>query len=243
MKKVTSRPVEPEELNIEQKTTLGLSLWLLLAVHFTLNYLTFTYYPEDLLSIRSIGYWILILNNIFLASLVFFNKRAMGWSWSDLGLGKPVNWWQPIIITLITFGALVLFSKLVRPDIIETFGKHQNVSHVLAIKDNLSLLITSTLTMWITAAFLQELVFRAFLIKAFDSLLGKTGWSLWLAVLASAVIFAGVYAHQGITGILITGFVGLVFGIAYIFNGKRLWPLILVHGLVDTLTFISIYNM
>lgn len=243
MKKVRSRPVEPEELNIEQKTTLGLSLWLLLAVHFTLNYLTFTYYSKDLLSIKSLGYWMFMLNSTFLAALVYFNKRLLNWSWSELGLGRPTNWWQPIIVSFVTFGVLAWFSIYIRPDIIETFGKHQNISHILAIKGNFGLFLTSTITMWITAAFLQELVFRAFLIKAIDALLGKTAWSLWMAVVASAVIFGGVYAHQGITGILITGFVGLVFGIAYVFNGRRIWPLILVHGLIDTLTFISIYNM
>ncbi len=243
MKKVTSRPVEPEELTIDQKTTLGLSLWLLLAVHFTLNYLTYTYYSENMLSIQSVGFWIFLLNNVFLVALVYFNKRTLKWSWSDLGLGKPTTWWKPVLITLVTFGVLVLFSRFIRPDIIETFGNHQNIDHFFALKGNFGLLLSTTFTMWVTAAFLQELVFRAFLINTIDCLLGKTGWSLWLSIVASAVIFAGVHAYQGITGILITGFIGLVFGIAYIFNGRRIWPLILVHGIVDTLTFISIYNM
>lgn len=243
MKKVTSRPVEPEELTIDQKTSLGLSLWLLLAVHFTLNYLTYTYYSDNMLSIKSPGYWIVLLNTSFLAALVFFNKRLLKWSWSDLGLGRPANWWKPVLVTLLTFGVLVLFSKWIRPEIIEVFGKHQNIDHFYALKGNFSLFLSTTLSMWITAAFLQEFVFRAFLINSIDALLGKTTWSLWLSILASAVIFAGVHAYQGITGMLITGFVGLVFGIAYIFNGRRIWPLILVHGLVDTLTFITVYNM
>lgn len=243
MKKVTSRPVEPEELTVDQKTILGLSLWLLLAVHFTLNYLTYTYYSENLLSITSVGYWIIILNSAFLASLVYFNKRALNWSWSQLGLGKPFTWWKPVIITLLTFAALALFSRFLRPDIIEAFGKHQNVSHFMVLQGNFTLFLSTTIIMWITAAFLQELVFRAFLINTLDSLMGKTSWSPSLSVLASAVIFAGVHAYQGITGILITGFIGLVFGVAYLFNGRRIWPLILVHGLVNTLTYFSIYNM
>lgn len=243
MKKVTSRPVEPEELTVDQKTILGLSLWLLLAVHFTLNYLTYTYYSEDLLSITSVGYWIIILNSAFLASLVYFNKRALNWSWSQLGLGKPFTWWKPVLMAFLTFAALALFSRFLRPDIIEAFGKHQNVSHFMDLQGNFTLFLSTTLIMWITAAFLQELVFRAFLINTLDSLMGKTSWSPWLSVLASAVVFAGVHAYQGMTGILITGFIGLVFGVAYLFNGRRIWPLILVHGLVNTLTYFSIYNM
>ncbi len=242
MKKVTRRPVAPEELNIDQKTTLGLTLWLMLAVHFTLNYVNYTYYSKDMLNMESPGYWLSILNTLFLASLVIFNKRTMRWTWSNLGLKKPANWWQPVLFSFGLFGILVLFSRFIQPHIIETFGKHQNVAHYLVIEGNLPLFLTTTLSMWISAAFLQEVVFRAFLINTLDTLLGKTFWSVWSAVLASAVIFAGVHAYQGITGILTTGFIGLVFGIVYILNGRRIWPLILVHGLVNTLTYYSIYN-
>lgn len=242
MKKVTRPPVAPEEHTIDQKATLGLTLWLMLAVHFTLNYVNYTYYSKDMLRFESPGYWISALNTLFLVSLVIFNKRIMRWTWSNLGLKKPANWWQPILFSVGLFGILVFFSRLVQPNIIEIFGKHQNIGHYFALEGNLPLFLTTTIGMWITRAFLQEVVFRAFLINALDILLGKTFWSEWTAVLASAVIFAGVHAYQGITGILTTGFIGLIFGIAYILNGRRIWPLMLVHGLVNTLTYFSIYS-
>lgn len=243
MKKVTGRPVVPEELSIDQKATLGLTLWLMLAVHFTLNYLNYTYYSTNMLSVESIGYWIFILNHFFLAALVIFNKRMMRWSWSDLGLGKPNNWWKSALFSVGLFATLVAFSRFIKPEIIENFGTHLNINHFYALNGNFPLFLSTTLTMWVTAAFLQEVVFRAFLINTLDSLLGRTFWSQWTAVLASAVVFAGIHAYQGITGILITGFIGLLFGIVYIFNGRRIWPLILVHGLVNTITYWSIYSM
>jgi hypothetical protein len=66
---------------------------------------------------------------------------------------------------------------------------------------------------------------------------------MWSSVVISSVIFGLIHAYQGITGILITGSVGFIFGVAFILNGRRLWPVMLMHGIIDTISFISIYQM
>ncbi len=38
-----------------------------------------------------------------------------------------------------------------------------------------------------------------------------------------------------------TGAIGLVFGIAYLAVQRSLWPLILAHGLIDTIDMITHY--
>lgn len=241
MRNIIRRPGKPENLNIDQKITLGLSLWLLLAVTFTLNYLTFTYYSNNILDWNSIGYWLFFLNSIFLGSAIIFIKRATPVSWRDLGFGKPDRWWKPVLATLITFGAVVLFAKTLQPLIMETFGPHQNISYLYTIKGNLPRLISVLITVWVTAAFLEEIIFRSFIINTLEILLGKSAWSAWTAVAISAVIFGAIHAYQGFTGMLITTCIGLIFGVIYIFNGRRIWPLILVHGIVDTIALVGIY--
>ncbi|MFD0978007.1 CPBP family intramembrane glutamic endopeptidase [Salinimicrobium gaetbulicola] len=242
MKNFISRRIAPQEYNINQKTTLGLSLWLLLAVNFTLNYLSHTYYAEEILEITSPGFWLFWLNSIFLFAIVTFTKRAIPWSWKDLGLGRPSSWWKPVLTSVLTFGALVLFSVFVRPVIIETFGAHQNISYLETLKGNLPRLIQMLITVWVGAAFLEELVFRAYIIKSMEILLGNSFLTTTFSILVSAVFFAGIHAYQGLTGLLITGSLGIIFGIVYVLNGRRIWPLIFVHGLVDTIMLIGIYN-
>ena len=110
------------------------------------------------------------------------------------------------------------------------------------MKQDLSNLILALTVVWITAAFIEELVFRAFLINSLDYLFGGNKISVWVAVILSSLIFGMIHSYQGITGILITTFVGLIFGIGYIFNKRRILPLILVHGIIDSLTLISVYN-
>lgn len=241
MRNLIRRPLQPEDLNIDQKITLGLSLWLLLAVTFTLNYLTHTYYSNNILDWHSIGYWLFMLNNIFLGSAIIFTKRALPLSWSELGLGKPGKWWNTVLATLITFAAVVLFAKTVQPLIMEVFGSPQNTSYLHTIRGNLPKLISVLITVWVTAAFLEEVIFRAFIINTLEILLGKSALSTSMAVVISAVIFGGIHAYQGISGILITTCIGLIFGIVFIFNGRRIWPLILVHGIVDTIALVGIY--
>lgn len=157
-------------------------------------------------------------------------------------MAKPANWWQPLLIMAGTYGAVMLFSVYVRPIILD-LGSPPNIEHLLGIRQNLSKLIFSLIVVWITAAFLEELIFRAFLINVIEDLLGKTKMALVTAVIGSSVIFGIIHAYQGLTGILMTGSLGLIFGIAYVLNGKRIWPLVLVHGAIDTIAFIHIYNL
>lgn len=242
-KRIFKRPVvEVPRYNLDQKIILGSALWLLLAINFTLNYLTYTYYSEDLLKMYSPGSWLFIINNIFLVGILIFVRRSMRWKWSDLGLGKPANWWQLVVMSIISFGSLILFSRLVQPAIIETFGPHQNISYLYTIQNDLPRLITVMIAVWITSAFLEEIIFRSFIINTLDELLGKTPLSTFCAVLASAVIFGGIHAYQGMTGILTTFSIGLIFGGIFILNGRRLWPLILVHGIIDSISLWNIYK-
>lgn len=242
MKNILSRPIAPSKYSVHQKATLGLSIWLLLAVNFTLNYLIFTYFSNEFLEFTSPGFWLFWLNNIFLLSVLIFTKQAMPWSWNELGLAKPKAWWKPILTFLLTFGCVVIFSQSVSPLIIDTFGKHQNISFVYSVKGNLPGLIYLLIVVWVTAAFLEEIIFRALLINSFDILLGKSGLSALAAVFISAIIFSGIHAYQGLTGILTTGAMGIIFGVAYLFNGRRIWPLILMHGLIDTIMLVGVYN-
>ncbi|MFD2517034.1 CPBP family intramembrane glutamic endopeptidase [Salinimicrobium flavum] len=236
-----NRRVEPQTLPLDQQGILGLSLMLLLAINFTINYLLFTYYSDSITSVTGTGFWMLIANNALMAAIVYINKQEMNWSWEDLGLAKPTSWWKPLLITIALFLTLVLFTRYVQPlwaDLINTNA----ISMLDDIQGDLSKLIISLIILWITAGFLEELIFRAFLINALEQFLGNSTWSLWGAVGISSVIFGLIHAYQGIGGILTTTGLGLIFGIAYVINGRRIWPLIFIHGLIDTITMINIYN-
>ena len=57
----------------------------------------------------------------------------------------------------------------------------------------------------------------------------------------SSFVFGLIHAWQGWGGLMLTTLMGLIFGTAFVLNGRRLWPLILVHGLLDTFILLSFY--
>ena len=62
-----------------------------------------------------------------------------------------------------------------------------------------------------------------------------------LAAILQAVIFGLAHAYQGPVGVIKTGAIGLVFGLAYLAVGRNLWPLIIAHGLIDSIDMVTHY--
>lgn len=215
---------------------------ILVSGSFTFKYLGHTYFSENFLDFTSPGFWLMITNAIFITCILMLNKKETGWTWRELGLAKPVAWWRPVIATAGIFAAVLLLAQYVQPFLME-LGTPPDISHLFILKQNLPLLITALIAVWITAAFLEELIFRAFFINSFDLLLGRNSWSPWAGVVISAVIFGFMHAWQGIGGMLVTACIGFIFGAAYLLNGRRILALILVHGIIDTISLVKIYNM
>ncbi len=80
----------------------------------------------------------------------------------------------------------------------------------------------------------EELLFRAALIGGLEASLGV---SPWLLVLVSSVLFAVGHGIQGMGGILVTGTLGIVLGVAYVLSGSLLL-VVVAHYVINALEFI-----
>jgi membrane protease YdiL (CAAX protease family) len=80
----------------------------------------------------------------------------------------------------------------------------------------------------LTAGFCEEILYRGFLIYALDSVLPHIA----IAVVLGGVAFGVGHTYQGKQGMITTGVLGVVLGILYVLGGS-LWPVILVHALID----------
>jgi membrane protease YdiL (CAAX protease family) len=232
----------PEDHGTKPKTVLLLSVLLLLGINFTGGYILHNYFQDSILQVQGPGFWFGMIMFSVLTSIVLWNKKVMGWSWGELGLGKPKTWWKPVLVAASFYGLVTLFIKFAAPPIVEMAGRPTS-NHLRELPGNLPMLITGLFIVWVTAAFLEELIFRAYLINVLDKLMGGTLASAEIAVVISAVLFGLVHSYQGLSGILLTGGMGFLAGVIFLFNGRRIWPLILIHGLIDTISFIHIYNM
>lgn len=240
--KIYDQYVRPSLFSEENRILLGTSLMIMLAGTFTLQFVGHTYFADGYLDVESPGFWIILGNALFVTTIVLLNKQAGQWTWSNLGFAKPKTWWHPILTVVGLLGILLFLSLYVQPYFLE-IGPQRDLSHLMVLRQNKQVLILALSLVWITSALLQELVFRAFLINSLDLFLGRNAWSTWAAIMISAIIFGLLHAWQGVGGILFTAIIGLIFGIAYILNGRRIWPLIFAHGIVDTISLVGIYTM
>lgn len=78
---------------------------------------------------------------------------------------------------------------------------------------------------FLTLAFSEELVTRAYLITRLEVLLRSS----WKALLFSAVAFASYHIYQGVNGVVFSLLFGLTFGFVFLIV-RRIWPLVLGHA-------------
>ncbi len=95
---------------------------------------------------------------------------------------------------------------------------------------------------WTAAAFGEEMFFRGFLITRLQTAFKGLPMASVLAVLLPALLFG--YAHmyyQGLRGFIVTGAIALSFGTMFLVFKRNLWPIILLHGVIDSIGMTSRY--
>ncbi len=85
------------------------------------------------------------------------------------------------------------------------------------------------------AGFAEELMFRGYLITRLEALLDSRG----IALVLSAALYAGFYAHRGAAAAVVAGFMGLAFGAFFVLS-RRLSPVALAHALGNMILFTQV---
>jgi membrane protease YdiL (CAAX protease family) len=177
--------------------------------------------------------------------LVAFASRSLwlrGLAWSDVGLAKPKTWWK--VLLLAALAALVIsvvVNLLVGPFVERFAGRATSTTRFDDIRGNLPMLMGWLGVVWTLAAFGEEMIFRGYLMNRISDLVGsgRAGWIA--ALLGSSLIFGVGHAYQGLAGVIGTTEVGLLLGILYLMNKRNLWMNIVCHGLIDSISLISLY--
>jgi membrane protease YdiL (CAAX protease family) len=191
-----------------------------------------------------IGGPILYLGLIISLIFLWAASRLRGASWSDFSLTRPKRWIRTLMISLgVALAVLGTVIMIINP-IMNAIPNlpPQDLSRFDYLAGNLPNLVIQLVIIWITAAFLEEFMFRGYLMNRIIDLQGKETKIAWaIALVSQAVIFGLVHSQQEPGGMFKVGVIGLVFGISYLAVGRNLWPLILAHGLIDSLDMVTHY--
>lgn len=85
-------------------------------------------------------------------------------------------------------------------------------------------------------AFAEELVMRAYLLPRFERLLGSSTRS----VIVTSLLFASLHIYQGLHGTIGAFFMGIVFGMMFVF-WRRVWPLAIAHAVGNLIAYWNIF--
>ncbi len=201
----------------------------------------------------SIGYWgNILLNTVATLSLATLLLHLRGQSWKTMGLTKPKSYLKVLGIAAVAFiatlGSIMFFEIFLRDilfpvvssqAVIPTEIPEPSADRFPNMKGRIALFLGVIVIVWIESC-LEELQDRGFSLNRFEALLSKIPFSIVFAVIIQAAIFG--FRHlpsHGLAGAMVVGIIGLVFGIVYVVSGRNLWPLIIAHCFLNTISMMD----
>lgn len=174
-----------------------------------------------------------------------WRMRARGVTWADLGLRAPDDTKQALLATGailgLAVGSIVLF-QIVSDQLALGLAPDASGESAVAkfgdLRGNWPLFLTILPFVWLESL-LEEILDRGFLMGWIERALSSTRAATVFAVIAQAVIFGYRHAHELSERSVTVGLIGLAMGVGYVAFGRNLWPLIVAHGILNTLSMVD----
>ena len=156
-----------------------------------------------------------------------------------MGLRRPESWRRIVLISVIAAAVRILAGDYVVVPLAERWWPAPAAPEgVEDITGDAGTALVYLGIVWTFAAFGEEIGYRGYLLtRAAD--LGRRSTAAYLAgVVVTAILFGYGHYYKGMSGVLDSGFAGLVLGVAYLAAGRKLWASILAHGFIDTVAVV-----
>jgi membrane protease YdiL (CAAX protease family) len=157
------------------------------------------------------------------------------------GLRKPRSWGWIAVAAIAT--AMLLQVEDVVTDPIGRLFTHdpQRLSSILPQKGDLRRALVALGFVWTSAAFGEEIGYRAYLMTRFGEVAGGGRLGKAISLIAVSVLFGFGHYYKGPAGVVESTASGLLLAGVYLATGN-LWAPILAHGLSDTFAIAALYN-
>jgi membrane protease YdiL (CAAX protease family) len=164
-------------------------------------------------------------------------------SLAEIGFVSQENWLATIGWSLLLgVGIAILGSILIDPLAEKITGVPHDLSLMEGVRGDLKALAKILLLVWVTVAFLEEFLFRGFLMTEIIKFLGRGALAIALNILITAVVFGLAHWYQDRSGVLSTGIISAIISIIFVLSDFNLWLVILIHGFIDTAGLYFIYR-
>jgi uncharacterized protein len=146
--------------------------------------------------------------------------------------------WSLILGILLALASTLLIEPLAD----RLTGSAHDHSLFDGIRGNFKALVKLLVLVWLLVVFLEEVIFRGFLMTELALLLGTRPVGTVVNLLFSSILFGVAHWYQGRSGTLSTGMIGLFLGVIFIASGYNLWLPILTYGFIDTVGLWLVYS-
>ncbi|MDY8135387.1 CPBP family intramembrane glutamic endopeptidase [Aquimarina sp. 2201CG5-10] len=174
-----------------------------------------------------------------------WRMRVRNVTWKELGLRKPKNLLKTLgvsVLILIAVIASIMVFEIIKDNLPISIAPDTSSESAVSKFGNLKgnwLLFFSIIPIVLIESFLEELLDRGFLINWFERLFSSTSFATILAVLLQAAIFGFRHSYDLSARSISVGIIGLIMGIAYVKFGRNLWPLIIAHCVLNTMSMLD----
>jgi len=175
----------------------------------------------------------------FVAACVLLYRRGRGWG--SLGLRRPANVWIAIAGAVALYATNWALSRWAVPALAELVRPQPQPSFLGYIHGNLRAFLMWVAIGWVVGGFIEEMLFRGFLLTRVAELFAEPGVGLAVGVFAQALLFGALHLYAGGFAFLFAAVMALASGVFYLLLGRNLWPLIVVHGVWNTAAMWGVY--
>lgn len=172
--------------------------------------------------------------------VVLFTLWAIRWDWSYFGVQRN-PFLKTLLKSLFYTVLIILLNDVIFQPAIELLYGETDLTALEGIKGNFLNYIIFILFMWVVAAFGEELLYRGYMTKRLAIIFGNSQKAWIVAIIISSMAFGFAHLYQGISGVITTGFVAIIFASIFFKNQNNLWVGILTHGIYDVFGITMIY--
>ena len=180
--------------------------------------------------------WLLIVYMLGVVAWLRFRGEPL----ADYGLFAPDSWPRVIGVALLALVAMYAYMWLINPYVLAWLrpwiGSGVNLTRFDGLKGNGMLYLEILPMVWLSAGFTEEMLFRGFLFNRLLMILGRGPLPFCVAAVIQAALFSLGHLYQGWPGVVQISAISLFLLVASRVLKGNLWPAILMHGLLDSIS-------
>ena len=177
--------------------------------------------------------------------LASWRMKVRNVTWKELGLRKPESFGKTLGVSAIILATVmisIIAFEIIKDHLPFTIAPDTSSESAVDkfgdLKGNWPHFFLIIFFIWVESM-LEEMLDRGFLMNWFERLFSFSSFATVFAVILQAVIFGFRHSYDLSARSITVGIIGLIMGVAYVKFGRNLWPLIIAHGLLNSMSMIE----